>query len=72
MNEPTAIIKPTTTTPTTLFTIRLWPEENGDEQPEWRGQITNLHNQEVRYFRDSETLYGVLTKMLERNQLTKR
>ena len=59
MNQPTNSI-----VPITLFTIRLWTEDNCVEQPEWRGKITNLRNQEVRYFRDSETLYGVLVKMV--------
>ncbi|MBV7331047.1 hypothetical protein KFU94_22975 [Chloroflexi bacterium TSY] len=59
MSKPTNL-----TTPTTLFTIRLWCETYNDNRFEWRGKITNLHNQEVRYFRDAETLYGVIVKMV--------
>lgn len=59
MNEPTNL----STTSSTLFTIRLWCEERGDNHSEWRGKI-NLHNHEVRYFRDPETLYGRIVKMV--------
>ena len=52
---------------TNLFTVRLWCEEQGDNGAEWRGQITNLHNREVRYFRDPETLYRALLKMASCN-----
>jgi hypothetical protein len=35
-----------------LFTVRLWQEELGNDQAEWRGKVQHITSDEVRYFRD--------------------
>ena len=35
-----------------LFTIRVWLEDLGESQTEWRGKIQHVLSGEVRYFRD--------------------
>lgn len=48
-----------------LFTIRIWEEEIGTEQTEWRGKIQLFTTREVRYFREWIALVPLLTTMLE-------
>ena len=50
--------------PLHLFMLRLWREELGDDEREWRGELTCLRNGEVRYFRDERTLQTTLWHML--------
>jgi hypothetical protein len=47
-----------------LFTLRLWAEEIGDEQTEWRGEVRHVTSGETRYFRDWSTLVTLLLAML--------
>ena len=47
-----------------LFTIKVWEEEVGTAQAEWRGKIQLFTNGEVRYFRDWATLTPLLLQML--------
>ena len=54
-------------TPTTLFTLRLWQEPLGNGQSEWRGEIKNLTTGEVRYFRRWEEIAGLVVAMLVEN-----
>jgi hypothetical protein len=35
-----------------LFTVRVWLEDLGEDQTEWRGKIQHVLSGEVRYFRD--------------------
>ncbi len=49
-----------------LFTVRLWVEELGDGQTEWRGQVQHVLSGEKRYFRDWATLVEVVAAMLAR------
>ena len=35
-----------------LFTVRVWEEEIGINQTEWRGKVQLFTNGEVRYFRE--------------------
>ena len=49
-----------------LFTVRLWLEELGDGQTEWRGQVQHVLSSERRYFRDWATLVEVMTAVLSR------
>jgi hypothetical protein len=35
-----------------LFTLRVWWEELGESQAEWRGQIQHVASGETRYFRN--------------------
>jgi hypothetical protein len=39
-----------------LFTVRVWLEELGNGQTEWRGKVQHVTSGEVRYFRDWSTL----------------
>jgi hypothetical protein len=48
-----------------LFTVRLWREEIGDNQAEWRGRVQHVHNGEAFYFRDWPMLIAALRKMLQ-------
>jgi hypothetical protein len=49
---------------TYLFTVRLWLEELGAGQTEWRGEVHDVVSGEVRYFRDWPMLAAVLQAML--------
>ena len=37
---------------TRLFALRMWQEEPGDGQLEWRGKVQALPDGEAYYFRD--------------------
>ena len=43
-----------------LFTVRLWWEELGNDQAEWRGKVQDVTSGEARYFRDWPTLIAFL------------
>jgi hypothetical protein len=43
-------------TPAQLFTLRVWSEEVGAAQTEWRGRAQHVATGETRYFRTWETL----------------
>jgi hypothetical protein len=47
-----------------LFTIRLWPEDLGAGQAEWRGQVRHLPSGETRYFREWPALAAFMQAML--------
>jgi hypothetical protein len=47
-----------------LFTVRLWAEEIGNSQREWRGRVQQVTSGEAYYFRDWPTLSAYLLKML--------
>jgi hypothetical protein len=47
-----------------LFTVRVWQEELGNDQSEWRGKVQHVHSGEAFYFREWQTLIAALTKML--------
>lgn len=49
-----------------LFTVRLWAEELGNGQTEWRGQVQHVLSGETRYFRDWATLVEFVVAMLSR------
>lgn len=56
-----------------LFTVRLWLEELGNDQTEWRGKVQHVTSGEVRYFRDWPALIAFLQMLLstlEANSLT--
>ena len=48
-----------------LFTMRLWMEELGEGQTEWRGKLRYVVNEEVRYFRDWSGLMALLQTMMQ-------
>ena len=47
-----------------LFTVRVWEEETGTDQTEWRGKVQLLSSGEVRYFREWTALAPLLLAML--------
>jgi hypothetical protein len=47
-----------------LFTVRVWLEELGAGQTEWRGEVRDVVSGEVRYFRDWPTLVTLVQAML--------
>lgn len=51
--------------PNRFFTLRLWPEERGEEESVWRGRIQNTANGEVRYFQGWAALREILLLLTE-------
>lgn len=47
-----------------LFTVRIWKEEIGTNQCEWRGKVQLFPGGEVRYFREWNMLVPVLIDTL--------
>lgn len=47
-----------------LFTVRLWLEDLGNGQMDWRGKVQHVNSGEARYFRDWPTLVAFLEKLL--------
>jgi hypothetical protein len=51
--------------PTThLFTVRIWEEDLGGGQIEWRGGLRHVLSGDTRYFRDWPALVAHLREML--------
>lgn len=50
--------------PTALFVVRLWREEVMAGHEEWRGEVKNLSNGEIRHFRDWSTLAQLILSMI--------
>ncbi len=53
---------------TRLFTLRMWQEEAGEGQTEWRGKVQALPDGEAYYFRDWPGLIRRLEAMLPTGQ----
>jgi hypothetical protein len=51
-----------------LFTVRVWCEDLGQGQTEWRGEVHDVESREVRYFRDWSTLLTLVQAMLPRQE----
>ena len=49
-----------------LFTVRLWSEDLGGDQVEWRGQVTHVLSGEAHYFREWQELEVRLQAMVAR------
>jgi hypothetical protein len=47
-----------------LFTVRVWEEEIGANQNEWRGKVQLLSTGETRYFREWAGLVPLLVALL--------
>jgi hypothetical protein len=47
-----------------LFTVRVWQEELGNDQSEWRGKVQHVHTGEALYFREWQALIAAIMKML--------
>ena len=52
---------PSTSKNTLSFVIRLWLERDASN-PEWRGHVVNVQNQEEAYFRDFNLLLNFLNR----------
>jgi hypothetical protein len=50
--------------PSQLFTVRLWPEELGNGQVEWRGSVQHVTSGQRRYFREWPALVAAIQAML--------
>ncbi|HOR00185.1 MAG TPA: hypothetical protein PLJ35_15330 [Anaerolineae bacterium] len=44
-----------------LFNLRLWVEDLGDGQTQWRGTVLHALSGDARYFRDWPSLLAFLT-----------
>jgi hypothetical protein len=51
-----------------LFTVRLWLEELGRGQTDWRGKVQHVNSGEARYFRDWRALEAFLDELLRRSE----
>lgn len=51
-----------------LFTLRLWPENMGSGQTDWRGKVQHVNSGEARYFRDWPTLEAFVEGLVGRVQ----
>jgi len=51
-----------------LFTVRVWEEEIGPDQTEWRGKIQLFTTGDVRYFREWAALGPLLLTMLSESE----
>lgn len=51
-----------------LFTVRLWCEDLGDGQIEWRGQVTHVLSGEAHYFREWAELEAHLLAMVRQRE----
>ena len=47
-----------------LFTVRLWAEDMGHGQVEWRGKVQHVVSGKAHYFRDWHVLIALLQDML--------
>jgi hypothetical protein len=47
-----------------LFTVRLWREEVGNGQIEWRGKVQQISTGETHYFREWSALISLFLQML--------
>jgi hypothetical protein len=50
-----------------LFTVRVWREDMGDGQWEWRGKVQHVVSGEVRYFGDWAVLGTLIQTLLALN-----
>jgi hypothetical protein len=55
-----------------LFTVRLWREELGAGQREWRGEVHDVVSGERRYFRDWSALIASLQALLAAQELDRQ
>lgn len=53
---------------THCFVLRIWREELGNGQSEWRAQLESVRGGERRYFRDWHKLVAALCEMLSESE----
>ena len=49
-----------------LFTLRLWLEDLGNGQLDWRGKVQHVNSGEVIYFRNWQTLEAFIEGLLQK------
>ncbi len=54
---------------TQLFVLRVWLEDLGKGQTEWRGDIQNTATREKQYFREWSALLAFMQRSCEQAQL---
>lgn len=47
-----------------LLTVRLWKEDLGDGQSEWRGKVQHVSSGEAVYFREWEELVETIQTLI--------
>ena len=47
-----------------LFMLRMWLEDLGNGQTDWRGKVQHVNSGEVRYFREWATLEAFMEGLL--------
>jgi hypothetical protein len=52
--------------PSQLFTIRVWLEEEADGQTQWRGKLCHIPTGESRHFRGWAALIPLILDLLRR------
>ncbi len=55
-----------------LFTLRLWLEDLGSGQTDWRGKVQHVNSGEARYFRDWPALEAFVEKLLPKIEPERR
>lgn len=55
-----------------LFTLRVWVEEVGDGRREIRGQIKQIPNGEIAYFREWAAMQAFVKRWLRAEETTER
>ncbi len=51
-----------------LFTLRMWPEDLGSGQIDWRGKVQHVNSGEALYFRDWATLLDFMERLLRKSE----
>jgi hypothetical protein len=51
-----------------LFTLRIWPEDLGNGQTDWRGKVQHVNSGEARYFRDWPTLEAFVVGLMRESE----
>jgi len=52
-----------------LFMLRMWLEDLGNGQTDWRGKVQHVNSGEVRYFREWATLEAFMEGLLHPTEL---
>lgn len=47
-----------------LFTLRLWQEDLGNGEAEWRGRVQNVASGDTVFFRDWSSLVSTLQRLV--------
>jgi hypothetical protein len=52
-----------------LFMLRMWLEDQGSGQTDWRCKVQHVNSGEVRYFREWATLEAFMEGLLHQTNL---